>query len=144
MNIYIVLVIVLVGSLNFSQMNSIDFHNNSEKTVQSINHSIVGTWRIISKMEDYGINIRQVTFDSKNNVTYYPAFERQDHRIFSGAYWISADTVKIKFNDENFFEFYKYRIADGKLHLLKLGEYFNNECLLNNARHEDTWERANE
>ena len=129
-------------SSDSSENNYIDSGIHTGIPVNVTENNIVGSWRIESMWEDYGMKIRRVTFDPYGIVTYIPSYERQDSRVFSGAYWIDTDTIKIKFNDQKFFEFYKYRIIDDKLYLLKLGEYFNDECLLNNLRRENVWERA--
>lgn len=146
MKIFIVAFIILISqNITLQNLNNkISSDTKVEKFmwIQEDSKDIVGTWEINEFWIDYGYKIKQINFSSLGKISFNPSLEIENSETFIGNYEATSDSIKIKFYKKSIFEFYKYKIVNDSLFLMKIDTYAPDEYMLNNYPEENVWKRV--
>jgi hypothetical protein len=143
----IIISFIILFSQNFTSQNlNLKIYDDTtidnDELIQENSKDLIGTWEINKFWIDYGYEIKQITFSSLGKITYNPNLEKDNSETFIGNYESTSDSIKIKFYNKSIFEFYKYKIVNDSLFLMKVDTYAPDDYMLNNYPEENVWERV--
>ena len=127
-NILIILIAVLVFFIQscYTIIKQSDLGNNHYKTnaqfplKSGLDSELEGVWINKILWMDYGYQIRRLEIKNDGSVIYIPDSEKSNSKIYYGSYRVISDTLIIKFDEKNNFEWMNYKLDDTNLAISNL------------------------
>lgn len=144
----ITILFIIFISQSFISQNIIQNNFNTDtvsdinELSQTISEELIGTWEKSKMLIDYGYRIEQINFSPPGKISYNPSLEIENSETFIGSYETTSDSIKIKFYKKSIFEFYKYKIVNDSLFLMKIETYAPDDYMLNNDTEVKVWKRV--